>query len=869
MESRYEGNVYYNNDDVVHIRSFENADGTPCMHDARTRFAYVVVSEAEALALVGSLKDNQAVLQSVKTKYTPMLLQAIEQEHRQVNQSLQLNNNEYIIEDKLIHLISIPASNASCEVTVLQGLGFHTASKNAPEEKKQIGKQRNISYLKKSIKECNTLVTLERNKVAKTATTNKDKRAYVLLSMPYVYNKVFNERGTLLEYERIEYKDHINISLRPKVKVEYGIFFDGTNNNMYNIDFFQDFKTYVTNLTEYMKENYKPFGADSGSFAPESYQTFAEYIATHPDPQKSTFIMNMLRNEIVMDIRYFQESSTQKHRFGTDKASKDADSVFDFLIALRRSLSQTTQRWYQRFTQKYGTINASEDEIETFITDAILPESREGSSYTNGYTNIKRLYEHYKGDDRLNPQADCHALKRFKLYASGSGTSDPSVEQSLNDDGLLGLSLGNGATGIEANVVYACKKIARQLHEAGIEYIDELIFDVFGFSRGAAQARHFVSSIQKEFALLNGDESYAKYCLNIDPEENNTDLFTPFFPENGGKRVSLAGKVFYNPLRKVAVATRRGKRTIEAPPLCIKTVSLRHLNIADTVSHHLFFQSNDYKYLNLDFDKQKIGSLYHITAMDEYRDNFDLYSVFENDYEKMSKKDENIKEVVVPGAHADVGGGYEHFGVDETVYLQRNITGKTTMVKQWNDVYGWLKNFSVYQAQSVDEIDKEGVYNIYDPYNPSTVTLHDIYMHRKNLSWYYELVTFRLMHSQAIDEDKEKEKNDRVPLKNIEDRYSLKKLKDNKKISEEDFNFLLKVYRTLSKEEVLSVADHKKLRQRFLHHSASLGIVNAPSYKGYEQKADQIYGTRHIYGATGNVFTKFPQLASKSAKGKW
>jgi len=67
--SRYEGKVFYNKSDIMHISSFQNLSGTINKQDERTRFAYIVISKKEAKDIAGSLKDDKKVLDSVKSKY--------------------------------------------------------------------------------------------------------------------------------------------------------------------------------------------------------------------------------------------------------------------------------------------------------------------------------------------------------------------------------------------------------------------------------------------------------------------------------------------------------------------------------------------------------------------------------------------------------------------------------------------------------------------------------------------------------------------------------------------------------------------------------------------------------------------------------
>lgn len=56
-----------------------------------------------------------------------------------------------------------------------------------------------------------------------------------------------------------------------------------------------------------------------------------------------------------------------------------------------------------------------------------------------------------------------------------------------------------------------------------------------------------------------------------------------------------------------------------------------------------------------------VGDVYHICALDEYRENFALVPIYESDARKKT-------EIYIPGCHADVGGGYSE-GKDKKVTL--------------------------------------------------------------------------------------------------------------------------------------------------------------------------------------------------------
>ncbi|MGD9200457.1 MAG: DUF2235 domain-containing protein, partial [Chitinispirillia bacterium] len=104
-----------------------------------------------------------------------------------------------------------------------------------------------------------------------------------------------------------------------------------------------------------------------------------------------------------------------------------------------------------------------------------------GLSYTREYTNIAKLdncWEEYNSKDYSG-----------HVYIEGIGTED---EQ---PDDIQGLALGTGDTGVEGKAEKGLNEVLFRVTDRidfGMEKIEYLHLDVFGFSRGAAAARNFI-----------------------------------------------------------------------------------------------------------------------------------------------------------------------------------------------------------------------------------------------------------------------------------------------------------------------------------------------------------------------------------------
>lgn len=234
------------------------------------------------------------------------------------------------------------------------------------------------------------------------------------------------------------------------------------------------------------------------------------------------------------------------------------------------------------------------------------------ASWQGGITNISRLFDLYQLSDELS---DSDTEAQVKAYVSGIGTADG------ESDSVLGMGLGSSLIrqfgGVVTKTDEALDKISAELTRfiklnRDKVAIVKVQFDVFGFSRGAAAARHFANRVMHQDAAI---------AAVID------------------KGLALTG--------------HHGKPAGE----------VRFLGLFDTVaaigSLLNFYGVNGRSNpgVNLELRPSVAQKVFQISAMHECRYNFSLNSIAGM-----------WPELALPGAHSDIGGGY-NAGEDEISLL--------------------------------------------------------------------------------------------------------------------------------------------------------------------------------------------------------
>lgn len=225
------------------------------------------------------------------------------------------------------------------------------------------------------------------------------------------------------------------------------------------------------------------------------------------------------------------------------------------------------------------------------------------SSYGNDITNIRKLYDLYS-EEVIPTDVSSRALMARRLYVDGIGT------RAGGKDSVIGAGLGRGETGVASRVREAFLGIERIISRAEDELqngqFTALIFDIFGFSRGAAAARHFVNEVARAAqgplgAILNAKKS----------------AFSTDFMGDYNRDINIGFIGLFDTVASVGGISNFGNVRSPATP---------------GVNLHL---------------PSGLSNVVHLVARDEWRANFALNSVAPDHLE-----------LVLPGAHSDIGGGY-------------------------------------------------------------------------------------------------------------------------------------------------------------------------------------------------------------------
>ncbi|MFK3799961.1 DUF2235 domain-containing protein, partial [Pseudomonas sp. NPDC088444] len=226
------------------------------------------------------------------------------------------------------------------------------------------------------------------------------------------------------------------------------------------------------------------------------------------------------------------------------------------------------------------------------------------NSYGNAPSNVVYLYQLYP-DDTQTPTGAQADIGYVKVYVEGIGTRSGG-----KDATVIGQGLGRGETGVVARVAQAPGLLERQLDifqktNSG-KPVRDIQIDIFGFSRGAAAARHCANEFLKPGCGI------FKELL----QPGRFGLVNSFDPAVGVK-LNLIG------LFDTVAAISSPERGDWSPA------------------------NNDNNGVNLYLPPRCAREVIQLGARDECRLNFALNGVLSHHLQ-----------ISLPGVHSDIGGGY-------------------------------------------------------------------------------------------------------------------------------------------------------------------------------------------------------------------
>lgn len=209
---------------------------------------------------------------------------------------------------------------------------------------------------------------------------------------------------------------------------------------------------------------------------------------------------------------------------------------------------------------------------------------------------------------RETHKGECGGVNRaeYGIYVPGIGTING------KDNSLYGGATGGGETGIDKKLEFASLGFGEVIREnRGMSNIERVDLDIFGFSRGAATARHFANA-----TMAMGDPKIRIRFLGL------FDTVGSFGIPGNDTQLPAGEELSLGVCNVILLRDRTDGMS------CVELLDPQPLDLA--------------------IRPNTAETVFHITAEDEFRFNFPLSRAVPS----------HATEVSMPGAHGDVGGGY-------------------------------------------------------------------------------------------------------------------------------------------------------------------------------------------------------------------
>ncbi|AEW86398.1 hypothetical protein FCOL_12825 [Flavobacterium columnare ATCC 49512] len=310
-----------------------------------------------------------------------------------------------------------------------------------------------------------------------------------------------------------------------------------------------------------------------------------------------------------------------------------------------------------------GTQNNKNNTLSREQNNAIYKEmsNKKDDSYMNDYTNVARGYD-ITEDSSL----------QGNVYIEGVATEDDQEDDSaslatgISKEQMIGIGTGTGiAEKVEKGCVKAAEKVKEKFKTLRKKKLRILFINVYGFSRGATTARHFIHIAS-----------------------------TPSTIEDGfrGMRLCSPSKKLHKIKKEHPLYIKHGffGYQLVQNKVIPERIVFNFVGLYDTVSSEGVYHDNDVEVLGLDAIR-KAKMVFQIAADDEYRENFDLTNINSAGLHGL--------ELTLPGVHSDIGGSYLPHSIENSVLFQGTGASNKSKAEKYKEILikeGWFNKKQLY-----------------------------------------------------------------------------------------------------------------------------------------------------------------------------
>jgi hypothetical protein len=522
-----------------------------------------------------------------------------------------------------------------------------------------------------------------------------------------------------------------------------------------------------------------------------------------------------------MSIEYFVEGKVSSHTEGDQLAFSKGDIAHNGIRKVLQNGTDTGVSYNSpnEVNPNDKPVNTVDVSLNLFFDGTLnnktntqegLSKEKKSGSYANDYSNVARGY------DAINPTAD----NQVSWYIEGIGTVDGKSDNDTLGLPVRGAGLGVAERGIKAKVTKGCVKGAEAIkNKFGSKEIDVLSVNVYGFSRGAAAARHFITvstTAPQTVKKMGGDLTvYPPDFYELSKSEENQD-------EKGSDQILNIPK---DKTDSYLLNFGYFGACLIANNLKIKKVVFNFVGLYDTVASYganhrgNWFVKNDSEQLGLN-SVQNASFIFQIASADEFRDNFSLTNIESTGIKGL--------QFTLPGVHSDIGGGYVD-GENENVLIYKANNDKKSCENYRNILIeeGW------YDPAQISIVTKTYPTRFGVQYKYELWGKRDLSNHFDKLPLHYMFHFSDFFGVKYLDRQRKKNKiTDATVTKisshlqgyvqkcvDLKNNYATK-AHSGQKVSSSDYVSTSKSYSYLNFN--MNTNDLKDLRKGYLHWSANL-----------------------------------------------